>query len=119
MLTPRSKRLQEGSRAVARQLTTDILPLLMKPPSVGPGTRRGSPSGSSSSGSVDIPKVSNRILNALTNQVQSNLQILQEDLANPRRIPARLNRGLRNSRLSSLHGGVNEHDGRGRYPDDG
>eukprot|EP00977_Amphora_coffeiformis_P008317 scaffold1879_cov178-Amphora_coffeaeformis.AAC.6 len=92
LLTPRSKRLQEGSRAVARQLTTDILPLLMKPPSVGPGARRGGFSGSSSGGSVDIPKVSNRILNALTNQVQSNLQTLQEDLANPRRIPARLNK---------------------------
>ena len=90
LLTPRSKRLQEGSRAVARQLTTDILPSLVPQP---PSRRTSSSSASlSSTPGVDLPKVSTRIFNAITNQVQSNLQTLQEDLANPRRIPARLNK---------------------------
>lgn len=87
LLTPRSKRLQEGSRAVARQLTTDILPLLMQRPNVTPRRNRDT---ASAANTVDLPKVSSRIFNALTNQVQSSLQTLQQDLANPRRIPARL-----------------------------
>lgn len=110
LLTPRGKRLQEGSRAVARQLTTDILPLLIQrgvPPtastfrnnngSSGVSSARGSSGtatrgGAAGGSGVDITKVGSRILNALTNQVQSNLQTLQEDLANPRRIPARLDK---------------------------
>lgn len=77
---------------MARQLTTDILPLLMQPPSGRRNRLTGSTSSGRAGGSVDFPKVSNRIFNALTNQVQSNLQTLQQDLANPRRIPERLSK---------------------------
>jgi hypothetical protein len=66
-------------------LTTDILPSLLQRPVGASGSTAGSKS-------LDLPKLSNRILSALTNQVQSNLQTLQEDFTNPRRIPERLSK---------------------------
>lgn len=91
MLTPRGKRLQEGSRAVARQLTTDILPFLVPPPGASPlSSKSSSARRTAAAPNVDLNKVGNRILNAVSNRLQSDLGNLQKDLANPRRIPARL-----------------------------
>jgi hypothetical protein len=78
-LTPTGRKLQDGTRAVARQLTNDILPALTK--NQGPLL---------SDVADALPKVGSRILNALTNQFQRNLETLQGDLADPSRIPARI-----------------------------
>jgi hypothetical protein len=53
-------------------------------------SRRYASSASSTSPNVDLNKVGSRILNAVSNRFQSDLDNLQKDLANPRRIPARL-----------------------------
>ena len=72
---------------MARQLANDILPNLAKTapaPGANPSAFLPDPN--------DISKVGSRILNALNNQVQRNLELLQGDLANPIRIPQRLSK---------------------------
>ena len=71
---------------MARQITNDILPNLAK--------TAGPPGGSilPFPDPTDVSKVGSRILNALSNQVQRNLELLQGDLANPIRIPQRISR---------------------------
>lgn len=91
LLTPTTKKLQDGTQVVARQITNDILPNLAR--TAGPP--RGNP------GSMlppilpdptDVNKIGSRILNALSNQVAKNLEILRGDLANPVRIPQRISK---------------------------
>jgi hypothetical protein len=80
LLTPTQKKLQAGTRAVARQLAVDILPSLARnrsPPPLFP-----SPD--------DISKVGSSVLSALQNQVQRTVETLQSDLADPSRIPQRI-----------------------------
>lgn len=87
LLTPTGKKLQDGTRAVARQITTDIIPSIAelassnKPPAVL---------------SEDlpnlVPKIGSRILDAVSNQAKKNLETLQGDLANPSRIPERISK---------------------------
>jgi SOUL heme-binding protein len=84
LLTPTGKKLQEGSQTVARQIATDILPNLAASAPPNPASLLPDPE--------DLSKVGSRILNALSNQVQRNLEILQGDLANPIRIPQRISR---------------------------
>lgn len=86
LLTPTQKRLQDGTRAVARQLTTDILPGIA---AVAAGEKK-SPGGSKELKSpVDVlvadlptvvPKIGSRVLNAISNQARNNLKELQEDI---------------------------------------
>lgn len=86
LLTPTQKRLQDGTRAVARQLTSDILPGIA---AVAAGAGK-SPNGSKKLKSpVDVlvedlptvvPKIGSRVLNAITNQAQKTLEELQEDI---------------------------------------
>ena len=86
LLTPTQKRLQDGTRAVARQLTTDILPGIA---AVAAGEKT-SPGGSKELKSpVDVlvadlptvvPKIGSRVLNAISNQARNNLKELQEDI---------------------------------------
>lgn len=106
ILTPTGKKLQDGSRAVARQLASDILPSIAKtaqsiPNAAATAATEGTTSsnGSASPTSLfpvppspqDISKVGSRIVNAISNQVQSNLKNLQEDLQNPvENIPKRI-----------------------------
>ena len=79
MLTPTGKKLQDGTRAVVRQLANDILPQL------GKGPRNFAPSPSS------LEKVGSRLFNVVSNQMQKNLEDLQQDLSDPiNRIPQRL-----------------------------
>jgi hypothetical protein len=78
--------LQDGTRAVARQLTSDILPGIV---AVAAGASQ-SPTGSKKLKSpVDVlvedlptvvPKIGSRVLNAITNQAQRNLKELQDDI---------------------------------------
>lgn len=87
LLTPRGKRLQEGSRAVARQVTNDILPNLAQQAVQRRSLRPTPPT------REEFSKVTNRIFSALTNQLQRNFQNLQQDLQNDplQRIPERIN----------------------------
>jgi len=89
LLTPTGKKLQDGTQVVARQIANDILPNLAStvgPPRRNPGSLLPLPD------PTDVNKIGSRILNALSNQVQRNLEILQGDLANPVRIPQRISR---------------------------
>ena len=87
-MTPTGKKLQDGTQVVARQITNDILPNLARTagPPRNPGSLLPLPDPN------DVNKIGSRILNALSNQVQRNLEILQGDLANPVRIPQRISR---------------------------
>lgn len=78
LLTPTGKKLQDGTRAVARQLTTDILPTLAeagppKPPDLS-----------------SVNKIGSRILNAISNQATKAIQDLEQDIRDPSRIPQRI-----------------------------
>jgi len=84
LLTPTQKRLQDGTRAVARQITSDILPGIaaVAAGANGDGSKKlKSP--------VDVlvedlpnvvPKIGSRVLNAISNQAQNNLKQLQDDI---------------------------------------
>mmetsp|Transcript_3686 Transcript_3686/g.4695 ORF Transcript_3686/g.4695 Transcript_3686/m.4695 type:complete len:465 (-) Transcript_3686:448-1842(-) len=85
LLTPTGKKLQDGTRAVARQITTDILP--------GIAAAAG---GTSAREKITeelptlVPKIGSRIFSTLTKQTQKNLEQLRGDIANPSRIPERI-----------------------------
>jgi len=92
LLTPTGKKLQDGTRAVARQITNDILPSLARSPSTASSNPLRFPF-SPLPKPEDVSKVGSRVLNALGNQVQKNLETLQDDLADPtNRIPQRLSK---------------------------
>eukprot|EP00536_Pseudo-nitzschia_multiseries_P008357 jgi/Psemu1/257155/estExt_Genewise1Plus.C_2110006 len=88
LLTPAQKKLQEGTRAVVRQLANDILPQI------------STQSASSSSplppffppvAPSDVQSIGTRLFSAVSSQIQKNLEDLQEDLTDPiNKIPARL-----------------------------
>jgi len=86
LLTPAQKKLQEGTRAVVRQLANDILPQIAE----------GSTTSKSSSffppvAPADVQSIGNRLFSVVSNQIQKNLEDLQDDLTDPiNKIPARL-----------------------------
>lgn len=99
LLTPTGKKLKDGTRAVARQVTSDILPQLAQ------SARQGNPSPLSqlsslllqpppfmgTTSSEDLSQATSRVFNILQQQFQRNLETLQQDLADPfRNIPQRL-----------------------------
>jgi ElaB/YqjD/DUF883 family membrane-anchored ribosome-binding protein len=104
-LTPTQRKLQDGTRAVVRQLANDILPQIQKSAegvlpmnSQGNRSRPFSSSSSLSSSSSfvppspsDIESIGNRLLSVVTNQIEKNLKDLQDDLSDPlTKIPQRL-----------------------------
>ena len=81
LLTPTGKKLQAGTRAVARQITSDIIPNVLDNPLTPPPLP-----------DIDLlPKIGSRVLNALSNQAKKTFDDFQGDLADPSRIPQRLN----------------------------
>lgn len=87
-MTPTGKKWQDGTRAVARQLTSDILPGLRS-------TSGGRPTPFSTILSPpprpqDLTKAGSRVLTFLQKNFQENLETLQTDLRDPTRIPARV-----------------------------
>jgi hypothetical protein len=83
LLTPTQKRIQDGTRAVARQLTSDILPGIA---AVAAGAASSSDKLKSP---VDVlvedlptvvPKIGSRVLSAISNQAQNNLKEFQDDI---------------------------------------
>lgn len=94
LLTPTGRKLQDGTRAVARQLANDILPNLARP---------GASSSSATTTAAtpfpffpplprpeDFSRLGNRAFTAVSKQMERNLELLQSDLANPARIPERI-----------------------------
>ncbi|KAL3817525.1 hypothetical protein ACHAXA_003698 [Cyclostephanos tholiformis] len=86
LLTPTQKRLQDGTRAVARQLTSDILPGIV---AVAAGAAQTSTGSKKLKSPVDVlvedlptvvPKIGSRVLSAISNQAQKNLKELQDDI---------------------------------------
>mmetsp|Transcript_9121 Transcript_9121/g.11240 ORF Transcript_9121/g.11240 Transcript_9121/m.11240 type:complete len:429 (+) Transcript_9121:141-1427(+) len=83
ILTPTAQKLQSGTRAVARQITSDIIPSLQEIPSkTPPPTIEELP--------TLVPKITSRIFDAVSTQARKNLNLLAQDLSNPTRIPERL-----------------------------
>jgi len=85
LLTPTQKRLQEGTKAVARQITSDIIPGLA---AVAAGEKSPS-SGRQVRSPVEVlvedlptvvPKIGSRVFSAIANQAQNNLRDLQDDI---------------------------------------
>lgn len=95
LLTPTQKKLQEGTRAVVRQLANDILPQIA-------AESKSSSVSSSATPSLpflppvapaDVQSIGNRLFSVVSNQIQKNLEELQDDLTDPiNKIPARLER---------------------------
>ena len=85
MLSPRGKKLQDATKAVARQITTDILPGIAE-------------LATSDNGKIAekipslVPKIGSSIFGAVSNQAKKQLELLQGDLADPTRIPERLSK---------------------------
>jgi len=89
LLTPRGKRFQEGFRAVARQITSDILPELVQ--------QNRNVVGNPAVSQRDLEKAGNRIFNALQNRFQTNMEMMQSDIQNDplRSIPQRISKQSR------------------------
>jgi hypothetical protein len=80
LLTPTAKKYQDGTRAVARQVTNDILPKLGRAPPQPPTQ-------------ASLEKVGTQLFNALSSNFQQTLQDFQSDLVDPiNRIPQRLSK---------------------------
>jgi len=81
LLTPTGKKLQDGTRAVVRQIANDILPQLGKAPETFPPSPQS------------LGKVGNQLFSVVSNQIQKNIEDLQDDLSDPiNKIPQRLQR---------------------------
>mmetsp|Transcript_22725 Transcript_22725/g.32062 ORF Transcript_22725/g.32062 Transcript_22725/m.32062 type:complete len:461 (+) Transcript_22725:215-1597(+) len=91
LLTPTGKRLQDGTKAVARQITTDILPGIAE--AASSTSRSGKPPQLIPEELPNlVPKIGTRIFDAFSNQARKQLELLQGDLADPTRIPQRISR---------------------------
>lgn len=96
LLTPAQKKLQDGTRAVVRQLANDILPQIAsdaKPPSASSSSTQRTPPLPffPPVAPADVQSIGNRLFSVVSNQIQKNLEDLQEDLTDPiNKIPARL-----------------------------
>ncbi len=88
LLTPTGKKLQEGTRAVARQITTDIIPTIAAAASSTKPPTNLVPEELPNL----VPKIGSRILDAVSNQAKRQIETLQGDLANPSRIPERISK---------------------------
>ena len=73
--------MQDGTRAVVRQVANDILPQLGKAPKAFPPPPTPQ----------NLEKVGSQLFNLVSNQIQKNFEDLQEDLSDPiNKIPQRL-----------------------------
>jgi len=88
LLSPTGKKIQDGTRAVARQITSDILPGIAAAAS-NDGSR---PSIISEELPTLVPKIGSRVFDAFSNQARKQIEALQGDLANPSRIPERISK---------------------------
>jgi len=97
LLTPTGKKLQDGTRAVARQITSDILPTIAETISsaspAGQASKKGSPV-ADIAGELPtlVPKLGSRVFDAFSKQAQKQIELIQGDLADPSRIPKRISK---------------------------
>lgn len=84
LLTPTGKRLQQGTQAVARQLTSDILPGIAAVVAASDKSSLRTPKSPIDVLVEDlptvVPKIGTRVFNALQNQAKKNLDDLQSDI---------------------------------------
>jgi len=88
LLTPTGKKLQDGTRAVARQITTDIIPTIAAAASSNKAPANLVPEELPNL----VPKIGSRILDAVSNQAKKQLETIQGDLADPTRIRERISK---------------------------
>uniref|UniRef100_A0A7R9ZGF5 SOUL heme-binding protein n=2 Tax=Pseudictyota dubia TaxID=2749911 RepID=A0A7R9ZGF5_9STRA len=95
LLTPTGKKLQDGTRAVARQIASDILPSIAE--TISSASPAGQASGKDSpvaaiAGELPtlVPKLGSRVFDAFSKQAQKQIELIQGDLADPSRIPERI-----------------------------
>jgi len=88
LLTPTGKKLQDGTRAVARQITTDILPFI----AAAASSRKPPTNLVPEELPTLVPKIGSRIFDAVSNQAKKQLETFQADLADPTRIPERISK---------------------------
>jgi len=91
ILTPTAKKFQEGTKAVARQVTTDILPQIAE---VASKPTQGKPLSAKDLPSL-LPKITSRIFEATSTQARKSVEQFTQDLADPARIPERLSKQSR------------------------
>jgi hypothetical protein len=92
LLTPTGKKLQDGTRAVARQITTDILPSLTALASSSANAKTASSLLSNDLLPTLVPKIGSNIFDAVQNQAKKTIETISEDLANPSNIPNRISK---------------------------
>jgi len=100
ILTPTGRKLQDGTRAVARQITNDILPSLVNNNNSNNSNKQ--PKNNSPSSSLIpptpeelpslVPKIGSQILDAFSTQAKKQIQQLSQDLADPLGIPQRVSK---------------------------
>ena len=79
-MTPTGKRLQDGTRAVVRQIANDILPTL-----------RDSPQSFLTPSPANLEKVGTKLFDVVSNQLQKTIEDFQDDMSDPiTKIPQRL-----------------------------
>lgn len=88
LLTPTAARLQDGTRAVVRQIANDILPQLSRNAASGANS---SPLPFAPPSPASFEKVAGKVFDLVSNQLQNTAKDLQEDLSDPiNKIPQRL-----------------------------
>lgn len=92
LLTPTGKKLQNGTRAVARQITTDIIPSLTALASESASSGPSILSKSNELLPTLVPKIGSNIFDAVQNQAKKTFETISEDLANPSNIPQRISK---------------------------
>jgi len=90
LLSPKGRKIQDGTKSVVRQLTTDILPGIAA--AASSTNNGGRPSIISDELPTLVPKIGSRILDAFSNQARKQIENLQGDLADPSRIPDRISK---------------------------
>lgn len=87
ILTPKAKQIQEGTKTVARQIRTDIIPQISKTLS--------DPTSITNNDSSNIPSpqdITSRIITQTSKTVQDSLDQLTKDLSDPSSVPERLSK---------------------------
>ena len=93
ILTPTGKKLQDGTRAVARQITNDILPSIAATTNLNENSSNiRPPLPKPEELPTLVPKIGSQILDAISTQAKKQVEQFQQDLADPARIPERISK---------------------------
>lgn len=93
ILTPTGRKLQDGTRAVARQITNDIIPSIAATTNPNESSNRSKPPVPTPEELPTlVPKIGSQIFDALSTQARKQIEEIQQDLADPSRIPQRISK---------------------------